>query len=100
MPNRWQLPTSGHDWCENRRVMSEAQVAVAGPSPAARSESLIRLADAIRSQPVDGDLFGLLAEELRRVVPFDAIAQFDETATKGNWRSPAPHARRCPPPSA
>ena len=62
--------------------MSQTQAAVAGASPAARYESLIRLADAIRSQPAGGDLFGLLAEELRRVVPFDAIAQFDETATK------------------
>jgi formate hydrogenlyase transcriptional activator len=72
--------------------MSETHVAVAGASPAARYESLIRLADAIRSQPVDGDLFGLLAEELRRVVPFDAIAQFDETATKVNWRADMPKA--------
>jgi len=38
-------------------VMSETQVALAGVSPSARYESLIRLADAIRSQPVDGDLF-------------------------------------------
>jgi formate hydrogenlyase transcriptional activator len=72
--------------------MSETQVALAGASPVARYESLIRLADAIRSQPADGDLFGLLAEELRRVVPFDAIAQFDETATKVNWRSDVANA--------
>ncbi len=76
--------------------MSETQVVVVGASPSARYESLIRLADAIRSQPVDGNLFGLLAEELRRVVPFDAIAQFDETATKVNWRSDVPHAGLCP----
>jgi len=76
--------------------MSDTQVAVAGASPSARYESLIRLADAIRSQPADGDLFGLLVEELRRVVPFDAIAQFDETATKVNWRSDVPHASLCP----
>ena len=76
--------------------MSDTQIALAGASPAARYESLIRLADAIRSQPADGDLFGLLAEELRRVVPFDAIAQFDESATKVNWRSEVPHAGLCP----
>ena len=96
MPNGWHLPTFGQNWCENQEAMSDTQVALAGASPAARYESLIRLADAIRSQPVDGDLFGLLAEELRRVVPFDAIAQFDETATKVNWRSNVPHASMCP----
>ena len=76
--------------------MSETQTVLAGASPAARYESLIRLADAIRSQQGEGDLFGLLAEELRRVVPFDAIAQFDETATKVNWRSHASHDAVCP----
>jgi formate hydrogenlyase transcriptional activator len=76
--------------------MSETQTVLAGASPAARYESLIRLAEAIRSQQGEGDLFGLLAEELRRVVPFDAIAQFDETATKVNWRSHASHDAVCP----
>jgi formate hydrogenlyase transcriptional activator len=76
--------------------MAETQVALAGASPGARYESLIRLAEAIRSQPAGGDLFGLLVEELQRVVPFDAIAQFDETATKVNWRSHVPHAALCP----
>src|ERR1044071_2771837 len=76
--------------------MSETQVALAGASPSARYESLIRLADAIRSQPVDGDLFGLLAEELRRGGAVDANAQFDETGTKVNWRSHVPHAGLCP----
>jgi formate hydrogenlyase transcriptional activator len=61
-------------------------------SLAARYESLIRLAEAIRSHHGTRDLFTLLADELRRVVPFDAIAQYDEGANKVNWqfRSPCP----------
>jgi formate hydrogenlyase transcriptional activator len=55
------------------------------PSLPARYESLIRLADAIRSHSGQQELFTLLADELRRVVQFDAIAQFDETAKKSHW---------------
>jgi formate hydrogenlyase transcriptional activator len=51
----------------------------------ARYESLIRLAEAIRSRHDQKELFQLLANELRRVVPFDAIAQFDEASNKVNW---------------
>ena len=60
---------------------------VAGAAEAARYESLIRLAEAIRSRTGDDDLFGLLVDELRRTLPFDAIAQFDDTSTKINWRN-------------
>jgi transcriptional regulator with GAF, ATPase, and Fis domain len=52
---------------------------------AARYESLIRLAGAIRSRTGDDDLFGLLVDELRRTVAFDAIAQFDDTSAQINW---------------
>ncbi len=38
-------------------------------------ESLIRLAEAIRRHPDQKDLFQMLADELRQVVPFDAICQ-------------------------
>jgi formate hydrogenlyase transcriptional activator len=48
-------------------------------------ESLIRLAEAIRSRPDQNDLFQLLAEELREVVPFDAICQVDHAGNKINW---------------
>ncbi len=48
-------------------------------------ESLIRLAEAIRSHPDQNDLFQLLADELRRVVPFDAICQVDHAGNKINW---------------
>ncbi|HEV8330364.1 MAG TPA: GAF domain-containing protein, partial [Steroidobacteraceae bacterium] len=62
---------------------------VAGAVQAARYESLIRLAGAIRSRTGDDDFFGLLADELRRTVAFDAIAQFDDTSTKINGRNEA-----------
>jgi formate hydrogenlyase transcriptional activator len=52
---------------------------------AARYESLIRLAEAIRSQYDHRELFRLLANELRKVVQFDAMAQYDDSANKVNW---------------
>jgi formate hydrogenlyase transcriptional activator len=48
-------------------------------------ESLIRLAEAIRSHPDQKELFQLLADELREVVPFDAICQVDHDGNKINW---------------
>ncbi len=48
-------------------------------------ESLIRLAEVIRSHPDQRDLFQLLADELRQVVPFDAICQVDHAGNKVNW---------------
>ena len=60
---------------------------VAGAAEAARYQSLIRLAEAIRSRTGDDDLFGLLVDEFRGTRPFDAIAQFDDTSTKINWRN-------------
>jgi formate hydrogenlyase transcriptional activator len=48
-------------------------------------ESLIRLAEAIRSCPDQNDLFQLLADELREVVPFDAICQVDHAGNKIKW---------------
>ncbi|MCU1262067.1 MAG: Sigma-54 dependent transcriptional regulator (Modular protein) [Bryobacterales bacterium] len=52
----------------------------------ARYESLIRVAEAIRSHLDQSDLFQFLADELRRVVPFDAIAQFDHAGNRTHWR--------------
>jgi formate hydrogenlyase transcriptional activator len=54
-------------------------------STAARYESLIRIAAAVRSQREPQDLFGLLVEELGQVVQFDAIAQYDEGSNKVHW---------------
>jgi formate hydrogenlyase transcriptional activator len=51
----------------------------------ARYESLIRLADSIRAQHETKALFRALVNELRPVVPFDAIAQYDESSRKVNW---------------
>jgi formate hydrogenlyase transcriptional activator len=53
--------------------------------PEARYESLIRLAEAVRTNRHPQDLFQVLVGELRNVVPFDAIAQFDEALNKVNW---------------
>src|SRR6266446_2752956 len=50
-----------------------------------RYESLIRLAEAIRSHRDQKDLFQLLVDELLQVVPFDAMAQFDQAGNRVNW---------------
>jgi formate hydrogenlyase transcriptional activator len=54
-------------------------------STAARYESLIRIATAVRSQKDPQDLFELLVKELGQVVQFDAIAQYDERSNKVHW---------------
>jgi len=53
--------------------------------PAARYESLIRLAGAIRAHRDPERLFHTLVHELCAVVPFDAIAQYDESSNKVHW---------------
>jgi len=50
-----------------------------------RYESLIRLAEAIRSDRDQKDLFQFLADELRQVVPFDVLAHCDHAGNKVNW---------------
>jgi formate hydrogenlyase transcriptional activator len=68
------------------RVVAEAlEEARSTQSLAPRYESLIRLAEAIRSHRDQKDLFELLANELRQVVPFDAMAQFDHSGNRVNW---------------
>src|SRR5882724_7030210 len=68
------------------RVMAEAvEGARSTQALAPRYESLIRLAEAIRSHQDHKDLFQLLADELRHVVPFDAMAQFDHAGNRVNW---------------
>jgi formate hydrogenlyase transcriptional activator len=52
---------------------------------AGRYEALIRIANSIRAQRTPDDLFQVLVDELRHVVPFDAIAQFDESSNKIRW---------------
>ena len=62
------------------------EVARSTQSLVSRYESLIRLAEAIRSHRDQKDLFQFLAEELRHVVPFDALAQCDHAGNKVNWQ--------------
>jgi formate hydrogenlyase transcriptional activator len=52
---------------------------------ASRYEALIRIANSVRAQKNPEDLFRILVEEVRHVVPFDAIAQFDPSANKIRW---------------
>ena len=51
----------------------------------ARYEALIRISNSIRARNEPQDLFEILVDELRQVIPFDAIAQFDESANKVHW---------------
>jgi formate hydrogenlyase transcriptional activator len=51
-------------------------------STAERYESLIRIASSIRAQKEPRELFGMLVHELRQVLQFDGIAQFDEASNK------------------
>ena len=52
---------------------------------AGRYEALIRIANSVRAQKDPDELFQILVNELQQVVPFDAIAQFDESANKIRW---------------
>src|ERR1700737_954498 len=65
---------------------------------APRYESLIRLADAIRSHRDQKDLFQLLVNELREVVPFDVMAQCDHAGNKVNWHFSEPYDSEKPVP--
>ena|ERR1035437_5643428 len=55
------------------------------PAIGARYESLIRLAESIRAQHDPDGLFLAMQAELSKVIQFDAIAQFDESANKVKW---------------
>jgi formate hydrogenlyase transcriptional activator len=52
---------------------------------APRFIALNRLAEAIRSHTDEKDLFGTLVNELREVVEFDVLCQFDGTANWVQW---------------
>jgi formate hydrogenlyase transcriptional activator len=65
--------------------MAASSVAEVGLSAATRYEALIRISNSIRAHKEPGDLFDILVHELRKVIPFDAIAQFDESSNKINW---------------
>jgi formate hydrogenlyase transcriptional activator len=69
-------------------------------SVGARYESLIRLAASIRAQHETKALFRVLVNELSPVVPFDAIAQYDESSKKVNWHVCETCQQLAPPPAA
>ncbi len=56
-----------------------------------RYEAVIRLAEVIRSHPDENDLFRTLANELREVVEFDALTQFDSAANWVQWEFAEPY---------
>jgi formate hydrogenlyase transcriptional activator len=58
---------------------------------ASRYEALIRLAEAIRSNPNENELFPTLVKELHEVVEFDVICQFDGTANWVTWYFDEPY---------
>jgi formate hydrogenlyase transcriptional activator len=67
-------------------------------STAERYEALIRISNSIRARKDPRDLFEVLVLELGKVIPFDAIAQFDESANKVNWHlGPLCRMREHPP---
>src|SRR5579863_4571059 len=59
--------------------------------PVSRYEALIRLAETIRSHPDENDLFRTLVNELREVVEFDALTQFDGAANWVQWEFTEPY---------
>jgi formate hydrogenlyase transcriptional activator len=58
---------------------------------ASRYEALIRLAEAIRSNPNENELFRTLVKELHEVVEFDVLCQFDGTANWVTWYFDEPY---------
>ena len=61
---------------------------------ATRYEALIRLAETIRCHPDEGDLFQILANELREVVEFDAFCEADAAANWVRWYFVEPYKSR------
>jgi formate hydrogenlyase transcriptional activator len=66
-------------------MVSERLETPADQSVGSRYESLIQLADLIRAQHDTKALFRVLVDQLSPVIPFDAIAQYDESSAKVNW---------------
>jgi len=69
---------------------------VVSTSISARYRALIRIAQAIRGHRNPKELFELLTRELREVLPFDAIVQFDEAANKVHFNHCTDHAHPHP----
>ena len=77
-----KLTTRGMTMLATAERLEEAR---STQSLTSRYESLIRLAEAIRSHRDEKDLFQLLVDELRQVVPFDVMAQCDHDGNKVHW---------------
>src|SRR5262245_28714111 len=65
--------------------MTAGTVQETGASTAARYEALIRISNSIRARKQPQELFDILVDELGKAIPFDAIAQFDESSNKLRW---------------
>ena len=65
-------------------LVAEQLGVVGSTSISARYRALIRIAQAIRGHRNPRELFELLTRELRGVLPFDGIVQFDESK-KVHW---------------
>jgi formate hydrogenlyase transcriptional activator len=67
-------------------------------STAARYEAVIRISNSIRAHKDSQDLFQVMVDELKKVIRFDAVAQFDESANKMHWYlgPPCRHLEGCP----
>jgi formate hydrogenlyase transcriptional activator len=78
--------------------MAAGSAVETGSSTAARYEALIRISNSIHARNEPQDLFQILVHELGKVIPFEAIAQFDESANKLHWHlDPAcQHHEDCP----
>jgi len=76
--------------------MAAAELDVVSTSISARYRALIRIAQAIRGHRNPKELFELLTRELREVLPFDAIVQFDEAANKVHFNHCQDHAHPHP----
>ena len=73
--------------------------AVFQTSISARYRALIRIAQAIRGHRDPKEVFDLLTAELRGVLPFDGIVQFDEAANKVYWNHRCEQKSRETPPA-
>jgi formate hydrogenlyase transcriptional activator len=65
--------------------MAVGMLAEAELSTAERYEALMRISNSIRARKEPQDLFDVLVHELGRVISFDAIAQFNDSANKVHW---------------
>ncbi len=72
------------------------QPALLARSISARYRALIRIAQAIRGHRDPKELFDLLTCELRGVLPFDGIVQFDEAARKVHFHHCIVHSHPSP----